>query len=72
MLKMENKQEGKIWILDDDIKLTSPGATDPPNFFSCKTIPFPYCINCLELGFCYLEPNSSYPILRLGRETPFQ
>lgn len=41
MLRMEEKQEGETWALDDDTELTSPGATEPPNVFSCNTRHFP-------------------------------
>lgn len=52
MLRMQEKPEGERWVLEDDPELTSPGATEPPNF-SCKTIRFPFPklpgIGCLLL-----------------------
>ena len=72
MLTMEEQQEGRTWVPDEDTELTNPGASEPPNFFSCKIIYFPYCIICLGLGFCDLEPNASCLIHGLRRETPFR
>lgn len=41
MLRMEDKQEGRTWIVDDDIESDSPEATKPPNFFFLQDN-FPY------------------------------
>lgn len=62
MLRMEEKRAGEGWALDDD--------TEP---LSLQTSPARQYIflNCRELGFCYLEPNSSYLIHRLSRKHLF-
>lgn len=28
-MRKRDKQEGRVWILDNDMELTSPGATEP-------------------------------------------